>query len=163
MDLLTDRSFSAQIVDLASFLETNRRRRGTGSSDQQESATLLSMRQQLRYQAVIGVDNLDTLKSQYNESVVSLALRSVRELLNCEFGQLRVYRYRQSFTTGHHCLEELIAGLLRIQYHARHIEVSTVADCDETRVVIDVSLSWGIGDSVAEAGKKRLSRKSLER
>ena len=119
MSAQSDRSHTAQVVDMVSLLDAPSRKRGVTSVDLKESATLLSIRQNLSYQASIGVNNIDQLKVRYSHDLANAVLKQVRGFLNTEFGQLRVHRYRQVFTVGHHSLEGLIGGLLRVQFHAR--------------------------------------------
>ena len=86
-------------------------------------------------------------------------MRQLRQLLNAEFGQLRVFRYRQVFSVGHHSLEDLIGGLLRVQFHARAIRLPAPLNDLSPAGTAGLTLSWGVGDSVIEADNERLRRR----
>lgn len=159
MSAQSDRSHTAQVVDMVSLLDAPSRKRGVTSVDLKESAILLSIRQNLSYQASIGVNNIDQLKVRYSHDLANAVLKQVRGFLNTEFGQLRVHRYRQVFTVGHHSLEGLIGGLLRVQFHARQVELPILDSQVEPRAL---SLSWGVGESILEADHERLRRQSLQ-
>lgn len=147
---------------MVSLLDTVTRKRVTRAADQRKSATLLSIRQNLVYRASVGIDDIDAFKSHLPDTTVDALMSRVRQLLNTEFGRLRVHRYRQVYTVGHHCLEGLIGGLLRVQFHARLIEMPRR---DEGLVFRDshgLALSWGVGDSIIEADIERLRRRRLK-
>ena len=159
MSAQSDSSQSAQVVDMVSLLDAPSRKHGVTSVELKESATLLSIRQHLSYQASVGVNNIDKLKSQCSHDLANAVMKQVREFLNAEFGQLRVHRYRQVFTVGHYNLEGLIGGLLRVQFYARQVELPILDNPFEPRTL---SLSWGVGESVLEADHERQRRQSLE-
>jgi hypothetical protein len=163
MSAQSDVSQTAQIVDIVSLLDTPGRKRIATAADLRESATLLSIRQNLRYQACIGVDDIDKFTDHYPALFVDRIFSRVRKLLNTEFGQLRVHRYRQAFAVGHYCVEGLIGGLLRVQYHARHIDLPVPGACGELPDVRGVTLTWGVGDTVTVADNERLRRRRLKR
>jgi hypothetical protein len=163
MSAQSDSSATAQIVDMMSLRDTSSRKRVATAVDLRESATLLSIRQNLRYQASIGVDDIDQLKVHYSVASSELVLRQVRKLLHTEFGQLRVFRNRQAFSVGHHTLEGLIGGLLRVQYHARHIELPVTTVTGELTEAAGVELTWGVGDSITEADNERLRRRRMKK
>ncbi len=158
MSAQSDSSHTAQVVDMVSLLEAPSRKRGVTSVEQRESATLLSIRQNLNYQASVGVNDIDQLKVQCSHNLANAVMKQVREFLNAEFGHLRVHRYRQVFTVGHHNLEGLIGGLLRVQFYARQVELPVLDSQFESR---SVSLSWGVGESVLEADHERQRRQRL--
>ena len=144
---------------MVSLLDAPSRKHGVTSVELKESATLLSIRQHLSYQASVGVNNIDKLKDQCSHDLANAVMKQVREFLNAEFGQLRVHRYRQVFTVGHYNLEGLIGGLLRVQFYARQVELPILDNPFEPRTL---SLSWGVGESVLEADHERQRRQSLE-
>lgn len=158
MSAQSDSSHSAQVVDLVSLLDAPSRKRGVTSVETKESATLLSIRQNLSYQASIGVNNIEQLKTQCSPNLANAVMKQVRVFLNAEFGQLRVHRYRQVFTVGHHSLESLISGLLRVQFYARQVELPILDSQFQPR---SLTLSWGVGESVLEADHERQRRQSL--
>ncbi len=163
MSAQPDRSHTAQIVDMVRLLDSSGRRRDGSPDEQRGSALLLSIRQNLRYQASIGLDDIDSLQAGYPKPQLDVAHRQVRQLLDAEFGRLRVYRYRQAFSVGHHNLEGLIAGLLRVQYHARQIQ-SPADDCgDDHPALSGLRLAWGVGATVLEADNERLRRRRSRR
>ena len=159
MSAQSDSSRTAQVVDMVSLLDAPSRKRGVISVDLKESATLLSIRQNLSFQASIGVNNIDQLKARYSHDLANTVMKQVREFLNTEFGQLRVHRYRQVFKVGHHSLEGLVGGLLRVQFHARQVELPLLGSQFETRTL---SLSWGVGESILEADHERLRSQGLQ-
>lgn len=115
------------------------------------SADLLSIRQHLRYKACVAatVNSADVAKcaDPLNDKVTA----AVRALLAKEFGSLRLHRHRQLLIVSHHCLEELIAGLLRVQFLGNQIKwTGNIEPCEhESRC--SISLSWGVGESLYEA------------
>ncbi len=155
MSAQSDSSHTAQVVDMVSLLEAPSRKRAAASVEQTESATLLSIRQNLSFQACIGANHIDQLRVQCSHNLANAVMKQVREFLNAEFGQLRVHRYRQVFTVGHHSLEGLIGGLLRVQFHARKVELPIMDSQFESQFL---SISWGVGESVLEAERERLRR-----
>lgn len=159
MSAQSDSSQSAQVVDMVSLLDAPSRKHGVTSVELKESATLLSIRQHLSYQASVGVNNIDKLKDQCSHDLANAVMKQVREFLNAEFGHLRVHRYRQVFTVGHYSLEGLIGGLLRVQFYTRQIELPIFDNPFESQAL---TLSWGVGESVLEADHERQRRQSLE-
>lgn len=144
---------------MVSLLDAPSRKRGVTSAELKESATLLSIRQNLSYQASVGINNIDQIKVQCSQNLANAVMKQVRGFLNAEFGQLRVHRYRQVFTVGHYSLEGLIGGLLRVQFYARQVELPILNSQFEPRTL---SLSWGVGESVLEAYQERQRRQSLK-
>ena len=160
MSAQSDSSHTAQVVDMVSLLDATNRNRVVTSAERRESATLLSIRQNLRYQGCIGVTHIDKLKVQCSNNLATAVMKQVREFLNAEFGHLRVHRYRQVFTVGHHSLEGVIGGLLRVQFYARQVELPIMDKQFEPRYL---SLSWGVGESVLEAEHERQRRQRLNK
>ena len=155
MSAQSDSSHTAQVVDMMSLRGAPSRKRVVTSLEKTESATLLSIRQKLSYQACIGVNHIEQLSVQCSPNLANAVMKQVREFLNAEFGQLRVHRYRQVFAVGHHSLEGLIGGLLRVQFYARQVELPIMDSQFEPRYL---SLNWGVGESVLEAEHERLRR-----
>ena len=155
MSALPDRSHTAQIVDMVKLLDAPGRRRDIAVDQQGGSAVLLSIRQNLSYQASIGLDGIDSLMARYPRSLVDDLDRQVRELLYTEFGRLRVHRYKQAFSVGHHDLEALVAGLLRVQYYTRQISLPEHDSAEELTVQPALSVAWGVGESISEADRER--------
>lgn len=158
-------SKSAEIVDMSCYVQPSTvgsRRRQVQSNSSQE-ATLLSMRQYLGLQASIEIDDLAGIQTHYSISVRDRVVSDVRKLLNLEFGSLRVYRHRRMFMIRHHSAEGLIAGLLRVQYHARQISMPSVNFFGEEADKLGISLSWGVGHSALEAERERLRRRRHKR
>ncbi len=151
---------TAEIVDMLGFLHKPGRKRIATTVEFRESATLLSIRQNLAYQATMGIDDPDNLSATLSSVELSRISSAVRQLLDAEFGHLRVHRYRQVFAVGHHCLESLIAGLLRVQFHARKIDASALQP-DEGADNTGTSVSWGVGDTLTEAENERMRRRRL--
>jgi hypothetical protein len=159
MSAQSDRTHTAQIVDMVSLLDVSSRKRVVTSFEQPETATLLSIRQNLSYQACIGIDNIDLLRTQLSQNLTSLVIKQVRGFLNAEFGRLRVHRYRQVFAVGHSSLDGLVGGLLRVQFYARQVELPVMEGLSEPRLL---SLSWGVGETVLEAENERQRRQRLK-
>ncbi|MEE9322708.1 MAG: hypothetical protein V3U76_19860 [Granulosicoccus sp.] len=120
-------------------------------------AELFSVRQHLRYRAAIDVEHL--LQTQFAKDVHDRVFKEVRQLLDREFGCLRVYRNRRVFIVQHHSVEALIAGLLRCQLLAKRIKSPANNDFDELTEQTGIALGWGIGRSVLEAEGARLKRR----
>lgn len=149
---------------MVSLLERPTRKRINTAPAIHVTAKLLSIRQSLIYQATVGVESIDTTETGLSSEQLDQAIATVRRLLNAEFGCLRIHRYRQVFTVGHHCVETLIAGLLRVQYQARQIDLPWVFDPDDSALEnTGIRLSWGVGHSIYEAENRRLRRHKLKR
>jgi len=119
------------------------------------TASLVSMRQHLCYKASIGIKDLVFIEQSYSAQVGEKLMGTVRELLDTEFGYLRVYRSHQVLVVRHHCMESLVAGLLRVQFHSCQIPMPVTREGDKMSDVCGVPVSWGIGHSLAEAEAKR--------
>lgn len=125
-------------------------------------AALLSIRQHLRYKACVAVDAGPMDESLECEQSTRRIMASVRSMLNKEFGSLRVHRHRQLLIVRHHCVEGLIAGLLRVQFLGNQMDMPKCADSDEQQVRSQVTLSWGVGDTLFEAETSRLKQTKPE-
>lgn len=157
----SDNSATAEVVNIVRLIDHSARKRIVTVTDTSRGAQLLSIRKSLRYRATIGLTDLDAFKSNYSSKQLASTMLQIRQLLDIEFGSLRVHRYRQCFTVGQPCLESLIGGLLRVQYLARQIElpVAERVTGDDDAVV---QLTWGVGDSVIEADNERLRRSGVK-
>ena len=124
-----------------------------------KSAELLSIRQHLAYIASIGISDLDFIELSYSSTVASTLLVKVRNLLDLEFGPLRVHRRRELFVVSHHCMESLIAGLFRVQYHSREIPLPATRDGNGLSDVCGVPLTWGVGKTIMEAESERHNKR----
>jgi hypothetical protein len=142
------------------FKKVGRRKRVL-TSESRDGATLLSIRQNLMYQATVGIDDIERTALDLPKGEVLKLNAQLRQLLNKEFGSLRVHKHRLAFTVGHHCHETLVAGLLRIQYYAKQIETTSVVSeiFDDTQ---GVPVTWGVGDSISEAETERSKRRALK-
>jgi len=159
MSAQSDSSNTAQVVDMMSLLDATSRKRSVTPVEHRESATLLSIRQNLSYQGCIGVNDIEQVSAQYSHNLATAVMKQVREFLHAEFGQLRVHRYRQVFAVGHHRLDGLVGGLLRVQFYARQIELPVMDSQLEPRLL---SVNWGVGESVLEAEQERLRRQRVK-
>jgi len=154
---------TADIVDMAGYLNRPARKRTATTSELRENASLLSIRNSLAFHATLGINDLDKLADCLSRQQLYTLDSSVRRLLDTEFGHLRVHRHRAAFAVAHHCLDSLIAGLLRVQFHLRELDLlanlpvteSVTVDGDSTLV------SWGVGGSLAEAENERRRRRRL--
>ena len=154
---------SAEIVDMTGFLNSPCRKRVATIVEHRQNAVLLSIREKLAYKATLGINDLNNVSEHLSKQELVKLNVSVRHLLDTEFGHLRVHRHRDAFAVSHQCLESLIAGLLRVQFHARKIDLltnlpvpaATAADSGGTVI------SWGVGATFVEAESERLRRKSL--
>ena len=146
---------TASIVELSAF----RRRPGPPERTRRATAELLSVRRALGHEASVGVDGLEALAERHGEAVVGGVARRVRALLDCEFGRLRVHRARRRFVVRHRSAEALVAGLLRVQFHARALRLPE-RDLRGERVDVErLAISWGVGRSAPEAELERLRRR----
>ncbi|WP_157735845.1 hypothetical protein [Granulosicoccus antarcticus] len=147
-------------MNMVNLLDATGRRRVVTSLEKRSTAQLLSIRQNLHHQACIGVDGIDQLESRFSQNLANAVMNQVRGFLNTEFGQLRVHRYRQVFSVGHYSLESLIAGLFRVQFYARQVQLPAIEGVSEPALL---SLSWGVGESIQKAEQERQRRSSLKR
>lgn len=153
---------SAEIVNMADLFRKAGSRKRVVSPQRPNGATLLSIRQSLMVQATVGIDDIERTSLDLPKGEVVNLNRQLRQLLNKEFGSLRVHKHRLAFAVGHHCHESLVAGLLRVQYHAKQMETSDVV-CDIFDDSHGVPVTWGVGETVAEADAERSKRKALKR
>ena len=131
-------------------------------TEKRDGATLLSIRQNLMHRASVGIDDIERTSLDLPKGELSNLNTQVRRLLNKEFGYLRVYKYKYGFTVGHQCHDTLVAGLLRVQYHAKQMKTTPlVSDIFEDSDGVPVS--WGVGDTDLEADSDRLKRLSQKR
>lgn len=154
---------SADIVNLVGFLDRSKRRKVVQPVESRESASLLSIRQSLVCQATVGIDNMELIKHRTSSADFDQLNAALRRLLDREFGHLRIHRHRQVFTVGHHCMEKLIAGLLRVQFFARQLVLPYAAFSNADDESTGVSISWGVGESISEAEIERLKRFAQKR
>jgi hypothetical protein len=122
-------------------------------------AKLFSLRQNLDYQGSIEIDDWLWLQSQFSEPVRARVEGKVRRLLNREFGRLRVSSSRGLFVVRHRSVEALVAGLLRVQFHARLIPLPRLNVFEEVVEQQGFSLTWGVGLSANDAEVDRLRRR----
>ncbi|MFK7856139.1 MAG: hypothetical protein AB8B79_18635 [Granulosicoccus sp.] len=158
---MTGRSISTStenVVVFKGFLDSSHRRKVSSAPVDQETATLLSIRQNLTYRAAVAVHNIADIRYQYPQAIVDEVLGTLRNLLSVEFGYLRVHRHNQVFIASHHCLESLIAGVLRVQFHGRQLELPKINVRGEQLDPGGVEFSWGVGTSVHEANSERQRR-----
>ncbi len=146
---------TAPIVELSAF----RRRNIERVRPRPVTAELISLRRSLGNEASVEIDGLDRLAERYDDAVLTHLARRVRALLDKEFGPLRVHRSRRRFVARHRSAEALVAGLLRVQYHARAIALPSVDRHGERVAPAEVSVTWGVGRSAPEAELERLRRR----
>jgi len=142
------------------FLKAGRRKR-VFVSEKRDGATLLSIRQNLMHRATVGIDDIERTSLDLPKGEFLNLNGQLRELLNKEFGSLRVHKYRFAFTVGHHCHDTLVAGLLRVQYYAKQMKTTPVVSdiFDDTQ---GVPVTWGVGDTNSEADSDRTKRRTLK-
>ncbi|MFK7890184.1 MAG: hypothetical protein AB8B63_05160 [Granulosicoccus sp.] len=146
----------ADILNISDARALHARRRNSVKCSTFEPARMLSMRQSLRYKASIRTDERFTSSNWVKEDRALCELNIiVRRLIDTEFGSLRVHTYRQVYIVSHHCIDSLIAGLLRVQFHGKELRLP--ANSQGMRLT-GVPLLWGVGNSVAEAETARQHR-----
>lgn len=141
---------TASIVELSAF-----RRRPTVERPRGATAELLSMRRSLGHEASVEIEGLETLAERAGEAAAARTARRLRALLDREFGSLRVHRARRRFVVRHRSSEALVAGLLRVQFHARTPGLAATGRADGAGLAI----TWGVGRSAPEAELERLRRR----
>ena len=156
-----DTKGSAEVVDIARLLKKPTQRKVLQPIEFRASASLLSIRQKLVCIATVGVDDIDRIAKEFPNDVTTEVNALLRRLLNKEFGSLRVYKHRRVFTVGHHCQESMMAGLLRVQYHANQFDTRAVKP-GVLREGVGLQITWGVGDTVPEAEKERSKRRALK-
>ena len=122
------------------------------------SADLLSIKQHLCFKSTIGITNPTSIERRYSSQVADGLMGNIRDLLDREFGHLRVHRQRRLFVVSHHCVESLIAGLLRVQFHAQQIPLPRKRNDGVASDARGVPLSWGVGETLGEAERERLQK-----
>lgn len=142
---------------MVSLLKQTTRKRVVVKEGHKIGAQLLSMRQVLTCHASIGIDTIEKNEGALSRSKLNAITGPLRQLLYVEFGRHRVHRYREAFAVSHHCLETLIGGLLRVQFHARQLDVGTSLSTDQCNEG-GLPVSWGVGGTIAEAENERLQR-----
>lgn len=146
---------SAPVVQLSSF-RVPRTRIEHGP---RLAADLLSVRQSLSCEASVEIDNLDRLSDCLTPTMLASMKRRVRQMLDREFGRLRVHRHRRRFVVRHRSVDNLIAGLLRVQFHAQQIRLPETDRYGNRLDPSMISLTWGVGQSGPEAELERLRRR----
>jgi len=146
---------TASIVELSRF----RKRSPALESGFRAGAQLLSIRQTLDVEASVELDGLELLLQRFDEATVASVTMAVRQLLDREFGRLRVHRNRRQFVARHRSVDALIAGLLRVQFHAQQIRLPDTDRAGERVEPQGVSITWGVGRCGHEAELERLRRR----
>ena len=125
----------------------------------QRCAKPVQLKNHLEFQASIEIDDLPWLHAQFSTSVRNNLVMSVRQILEKEFGHLRVYRYRRLFVVRHRSVESLIAGLLRAQFNTHQLGLPQINTFGDTVDQKGVSITWGVGRNGVEAESERLKRR----
>lgn len=146
---------SASVIELASF----RRSQSWAVARQRRPAELLSLRRSLSYAASVEIDKLETLSQELDARSIDALKRHVRNLLDREFGRLRVHRDNRHFVARHRSVDALIAGLLRVQFHALQYRLPACNKHGEPMAPQHLSVTWGVGQSGHEARLERLRRR----
>lgn len=146
---------SAPVIELSGF----RRRRTWTAAGRSTTAQLLSLRQSLGYEASVEIDNLEQFTEQLDPALVVSLKRQVRRLLDREFGRLRVHRDHRNFVARHRSVDSLIAGLLRVQFHAMQVRLPEHGRDGKPLQARRVTLTWGVGQNGQEADLERLRRR----
>jgi len=156
---------STDRVDIAPILELSRFRRRARWRDVTVGTTadLLSLRRSLTSEASIEIDDLELLLDRLDEATVATLVQRVRLLLDREFGRLRVHRSRRHFVARHRCMDTLIAGLLRAQFHAMQIALPLSDHRGERLDLATLTLTWGVGRTEREAEMERVRRRRQKR
>lgn len=149
---------TAEIVDIAKTFASASRTFKPVSVDTSKTASLLSIRQHLRFKACIAVKDLEFIRSHYSPRVALSVVTHVRSLLDKEFGSLRIHRHRDLLVVNHHCLETLLAGLLRVQFHSKQISLRVTRVHDELTELCGIPLNWGVGESLIDAEIQRMKQ-----
>ena len=157
-------SSSAIVVELAGF--RNMSRPGSRGADNvkrivsaNHQAQMLSMRRHLSYQASVEIDNLENIQAEFGEPVRASLVKKVRSILDKEFGNLRVHRYRRLYVIRHRSVEGLISSLLRVQFHAHQLDLPALNRAGELVESKPITLTWGVGRTTTEAEVERLRRR----
>jgi len=166
------RAFQSEtVVQLASYQRRQRSqrteklnliKRGTPLSVAKESKGCtkpVQLRKHLEFQASIEIDDLPWLHAQFSNSIRNNLVKSVRQILETEFGHLRVHRYRRLFVVRHKSIESLIAGLLRAQFQTHQIRLPESNIFGDVVDQKGVSITWGVGRNGVEAESERLKRR----
>jgi len=114
-------------------------------------AKLLSVRRHLLYRASVDMDHQKMLQAQFAEGTHDRVVNEVRQLLNREFGRLRIYRDKGIFVVQHHSADALIAGLLRCRCRAREIRLPVKNVFDELTEQTGITLEWDVEHPAFEA------------
>jgi len=127
--------------------------------DGKRTSKPLQIKNHLEFQASIEIDDLPWLHAQFSNTVRNNLVRNVRQVLDNEFGSLRVHRYRRLFVVRHKSIESLIAGLLRAQFHTHQITLPETNIFGDSVDPTGVSITWGVGRNGVEAESERLKRR----
>jgi len=160
-------SSSAIVVELAGFRSVEKsssadatvRSMGKDRSGKVQQAEMLSMRRNLNYQASVEIDKFDRVSAEYGEAFAALLVKQIRQLLDKEFGKLRVHRYRRLYVIRHRSVEGLISSLLRVQFYAHQLELPLVNKTGVPCAAKPITLTWGVGRTNTEAEVERLRRR----
>lgn len=160
-------SSTATVVKIAGFrrgeklssLNLSARTVYKNGSNQQQDAELLSVRRHLSYQASVEIDRLESIISEFGAQAGQALVKQVRELLNKEFGSLRVHKSRHLFVIRHRSVEGIISSLLRVQFFAHQLELPSNNTQGMAVTTKPITLTWGVGRTTTEAEVERLRRR----
>lgn len=107
------------------------------------------------------IPDLDFVTQSYSVQVADKLTARVRELLDQEFGPLRVHKRHQAFVVSHHSMEALVAGMLRVQYHCCQIPLPATRGPAGLSDLCGVSLCWGVGQTLNEAEAERAGKQTF--
>ncbi len=160
------RAFQSEtVVQLAEYQRTEKLEQNKsittrgGAQNAKRSVKPIQLRNHLEFQASIEIDDLPWLHAQFSNSVRNNLVKGVRQILEKEFGHLRVHRYRRLYVVRHKSIESLIAGLLRVQFHTHQLHLPDNNIFGDTVDQKGVSITWGVGRNGIEAESERLKRR----
>lgn len=174
MSLRSKSSDGANIVEFGQLQQTlpSRNRSGWDSNKRggnRQTATLLSIRRHLIHKACVGVvadvvndavvdDDQEIIQICHSTRTTNELMQRLRSMLYREFGNLRVHRHRDTFVVSHHSVENMISGLLRVQFYSNQTANSEdyAADAGDNLGSCGFTLCWGVGNSLIEAENERL-------
>jgi len=125
-----------------------------------EPAIIVSMRDRVGCFASVEIDELSALTPGRQRHAV---MQHVRKQLALEFGQLRITQHHRSFTVRHRDVEEMIGGLLRVQYHVFQCSVAELTSVQVPESFVGLHLTWGVGSTLLDADSERLKRRRRKR
>lgn len=128
----------------------------------QPLAIVLPLKKEREFLASVEIDWLLAISTEHHHAGVEGVIAEVGKLLRAEFGPAAVRRETRLFSVAHDDFEELVAGILRVQFYSNRIELPEYNVFGEKTEQCGVTLTWGVGRYRDEATGERKKKKRFK-